>query len=272
MQAASRETLAAARARLDEFADAARPAALSTLSEELFAVVELLGREPVLRRHLSDPSTAPDSRTGLVDALLAGKVSRPTVDMLHHLVSGRWSRPVDLLDGIESLGRQSALALAQQDGSIEEVEDELFRFGRILEGQPRLRTLLVDNTAEPARRVTLLESVLADKVRPVTASLLRQLVANPRGRSLERAVEQLSDLAAARRDRYVAHVRTASALTQAQEKRLAATLAKIYGRQIALQIEVDPDVLGGLLIRVGGEVLDGSVAGRLAEVRHRLAG
>jgi F-type H+-transporting ATPase subunit delta len=272
MNAASRASLAAARERLDAYVDRAQPIALEKLSEELFAVVALLGREPTLRRHLSDPSTPAGMRTGLVDRLLSKRVGKPTLEMLHAVVSGRWSRPPDLLDAMETLARQAAFALAQRDGSLEEVEDELFRFGRILDGQPRLRTLLADPAAPAQRRAALLEAVLAGKVKPVTARLLRQLVTNPRGRSLERAVEELSVLAAARRDRYVAHVRAAALLTPAQEQRLAATLARIYGRQVALQVEVDPEVLGGLTVRVGGEVIDGSVAARLAEVRQRLAG
>jgi F-type H+-transporting ATPase subunit delta len=272
VNAASRETLAAVREQLDSYADSAEPAQVRTLSEELFAVVGLLTSEPVLRRHFSDASTEPGARTGLVDRLLGGKVSQQAVDIMHAVVGGRWSRPVDLVDGVESLARQAALALAQRDGSIEEVEDELFRFGRILDGQPRLRTLLVDPAAPAQRRGELLESVVGGKVRPITAQLLRQLVTAPRGRSLERAVAELSELAAARRDRSIAHVRTAAGLSPEQERRLTDALAAIYRRDIALQIEVDPDVLGGLLIRIGGEVIDGTVASRLAAVRQRLAG
>lgn len=272
MNAASRETLAAARERLDAYADRAQPIALEKLSEELFAAVALLAREPVLRRHLSDPSAPVAARTGLVDRLLSKRLGKPALETLHSVVGGRWSRPPDLVDGVEALARQAAFALAQRDGSLEEVEDELFRFGRILDGQPRLRILLADPAAPPQRRAALLETVLAGKVKPVTARLLRQLVTNPRGRSLERAVEELSTLAAARRDRYIAHVRVAALLTGEQERRLAATLARIYGRQVALQVEVDPEVLGGLTVRVGGEIIDGSIAGRLSEARHRLAG
>ena len=272
MNVASRETLAAVREQLDSYAEGAEESALRTLSDELFAVAGLLTREPVLRRHVADASTAREARLGLVDRLLSGKVGQPAIDLLHGVAGGRWSRPVDLVDGVESLARQAALALAQRDGSIEEVEDELFRFARILDAQPRLRTLLVDPAAPADRRVELLESVIGGKVRPVTDLLLRHLVEQPRERSLERAVEELSELAAARRDRSVAHVRTAVALSAGQEERLAAALAAIYRRQIALQIEVDPDVLGGLLIRVGGEVIDGTVASRLAAVRQRLAG
>jgi F-type H+-transporting ATPase subunit delta len=272
VNAASRETLAAVRERLDSYAEGADADAVGGVSADLFAVLGLLTREPVLRRHLSDASTDSTARTGLVEGLLAGKVGQPALDLLKAAVGGRWSRPVDLVDGIEALARQAALAVAQHDGSIEEVEDELFRFGRILDAQPRLRTLLVDPAAPAVRRTALLESVVGGKVRPVTGQLLRQLVVIPRGRSLERAVVELSELAAARRDRSVAHVRTAAALTAEQESRLGTALAAIYRRQVALQVEVDPDVLGGLLIRVGGEVIDGTVASRLAAVRQRLAG
>ncbi len=272
MNAASRDTLAGARARLDRYVDGARPADLETLSGELFAVAALLGREPVLRRHLSDPSTSPEARTGLVDRVLSGKVGSATQDALHWLIAGRWSRPADLIDGVEALARQAALAVAEKEQSLDEVEDELFRFSRILDAQPRLVVLLADPSAPPERRTGLLDAVLAGKVRPVTASLLRELVGHLRGRSLERAVEELSELAAARRGRYIAYVRAAAPLTAEQEQGLTRTLARIYGRQVALQVEIDPEVLGGLTVRVGSDVIDGSLAGRLAEVRHRLAG
>src|SRR5439155_19787081 len=113
VQAASRETLAAARDRLDRYTDRAQPIALEKLSEELFAVVGLLQRETVLRRHLSDPTTPAQVRTGLVDGLLSTRLGRPTLEMLRGLVSGRWSRPPDLVDAVEELARQAAFALAQ---------------------------------------------------------------------------------------------------------------------------------------------------------------
>jgi F-type H+-transporting ATPase subunit delta len=272
VNAASRATLAAVRERLDAFSDEADPDAAQTLSGELFAVVGLLLREPVLRRHVSDASTPPDGRRRLVEQVLAGKVSQPALDIVAAVVAGRWSRPVDLIDGVEELARKAALAVAHRDGSIEEVEDELFRFGRILQVQPRLRVLLADPGAPADKRVELLDAVIGGKVRPVTEQLLRQLVASPRGRSLENAVVELSELAAAQRDRSVARVQTAIALTDEQESRLEQALSAIYRRQIALRVEVEPGVLGGLLIRVGDEVIDGTVASRLSTVRQRLAG
>lgn len=272
MQAASRGSLAAARERLDSLVDSADAQALDRLGDELFAIVRLLATQGIVRRHLADSSAPEEARTGMVNDLLAGKVSEQTLDTVRALVSARWSEPQDLVDGVEALARLSTLAVAEKTGVIEEVEDELFRFGRILASEPELRGLLADPVAPPERRLELLDTLIAGKVNPVTARLLRQSVRVPRGRSLDVVAEDLAEQAAARRGRYVAHVTSGVALTAEQEQRLGRTLSRIYRREISLQVEVDPDLLGGLLIRVGDEVIDGSVSGRLGKARHLLAG
>ena len=129
----------------------------------------------------------------------------------------------------------------------------------------------VDHPPLPVdKRLGLLRELLVEKVTPVTATLLEQTVRNPRSRKLDVAAEELSELAAARRDRYVAHVRTPVRMTGEQEQRLSDTLTRLYGRPISLHVELDPDLLGGLVVRVGGELIDGSVAGRLAAARRTL--
>jgi F-type H+-transporting ATPase subunit delta len=272
MEGPSRDSLAALRARFNVLAEGADPAGISRIADELAEVTGLLSREPTLRRHLVDWSVSAEARRGLLAAVLGGQVGAAVTELVDAAVGGRWSKAADLTDAIELLTRLAVFAIAEHDGSLDEVEDELFRFGRIIADQPRLRTLLVDPAASAERRVALLDAVLGDKVVPVTARLLRQAVTEPRGRSLEDAVAELSGLAATRRGRYLAHVRTAQPLTIAQEQQLTTTLNRIYGRQISLQIEIDGTVLGGLVIQVGEEIIDGSVAGRLAAVRHRLAG
>jgi F-type H+-transporting ATPase subunit delta len=282
LQSASREALAAATARLDEHIDATGAADLERLADDLFAVVGLLNREHALRRALADPATPSGARGALADRLFDGKIGRPALDVVSDVVKSRWSRPVDLLDGLESLARAAAFGVAEKDGasrwpwsrgdtgSLDRVEDELFRFGRILDREPELSRLLSDTATPVDKRVGLLRDLLGEKVTPVTATLLEQAVRNPRSRNLDVVAEELSELAAARRDRYVAHVRTPVRMTAEQEQRLTDSLGRLYGRPMSLQVELDESLLGGLVVRVGGEVIDGSVAGRLGAARRQL--
>lgn len=270
LQSASRESLAEAERTLDRAIDAGRSADLTRLGDDLFAVLGLLVREPTLRRALADSATPATARSSLADRLLADKVGKPALDAVSDLVSSRWSRPSDLTEAVEVLARRSVLGAAEKDNSLDDVEDQLFRFGRILDREPQLATLLSDESAAADQRVGLLSGVLAGKASPVTARLLEQTVRYPRGRSLDRAAEELSELAAARRDRYVAHVRSPMPLTAVQERRLTEALTRLYGRPISLQVEPDDSLLGGLVVRVGGEVIDGSIAGRLAAARRTL--
>ncbi len=270
LAAASRDSLAEAGALLDERIDIASAADLEQLGEQLYAVLGLLAEQPTLRRYLADPAAPLDVRAELADRLLSDKVGRGTLDLVSELVRRRWSRPADLVAALEVLARRALLGVAEKDGSLESVEDELFRFGRLLEREPRLRSLLADASMPADKRIGLLDELIDGKVSPVTKRLLEQTVRYPRGRSLDVAAEELSELAAERRDRYVAHVNAPAPLSADQERRLAETLTRIYGRPMSLQVEVDPDLLGGLVVRVGNEVIDGSVAGRLAAARRQL--
>ena len=272
MQFASRESLAIARERFEALIADASTAALRSLADELFAVAGVIARERTLRRYLADPATSERRRRALADTVFGGKVSDATLDTAQNLVSSRWSRGVDLVDAVETLARQAVLAIAERDDAIEDVEDELFRFARTLAAEPQLRDLLADEAQPVDGRLELLDTLVSSKVQPVTLQLLRQVVRLPRGRSLDSLVARLAELAADRRGRSVATVTAAAPLSAEQERRLTEDLSRIYGRSIDVQVELDPDLLGGLVIRVGDEVIDGSVAARLAEARQRLAG
>lgn len=271
LQPASRESLAEAAKRLDAQIDGASANDLERLGGDLFAVLRLLAAERSLRRSLADPAAPSAARSSLADQLLNGKIGRPALDVVSDLVSARWSRSVDLVEALEKLARSAVLAVAEKNNTLDDVEDQLFRFGRILDREPELTSLLGAADTPGEKRVELLRQVLGDKVSPVTATLLEQTVRTPRGRSLDLAAEELSELAAARRDRYVAHVRTPVRLTPAQEQRLTESLSSLYGRPISLQVEFDPDLIGGLVVRVGGELIDGSVSGKLAAARRKLS-
>ncbi|GAA0939512.1 F0F1 ATP synthase subunit delta [Pseudonocardia zijingensis] len=270
LQAASRESLASATARLDAYADSAAAADLRRLGDDLFSVTRLLDGERSLRRLLADPSSPEEARAGLLERLLGQQLSAQALDIAKALVAARWSRPGDLVTAFESLARQALLAVAEKDGSLDDVEDELFRFGRVLDREPELATLLTDTGRPADGRVALLDQLVGSKVSPVTAALLQESVRLPRGRHLDVVSEELAELAAARRDRSVARVTTPVALTPEQEQKLTDSLTRLYGRPMSLQIELDPSLLGGLVVRVGGEVIDGSVASKLAAARRAL--
>ncbi|HEX3782450.1 MAG TPA: F0F1 ATP synthase subunit delta [Pseudonocardiaceae bacterium] len=269
-RAATRQSLRAAQDRLDEVVSSAGIDDLRVLSDELFSVLDVLSSERVLRRHLADASTEPDARRQLVDTLFGGKIGQQAQTVLADLAASRWSASTDLLDALEQLAREVALATAQRADAIENVEDELFRFGRILDANPALHEALSNDNNPVAGRVELLDGLVAGKVHPVTKLLLDQAVRLPRTASLEVVVGKLAELAAARRNRSVAHVLSAGPLTGEQEQRLARILAEVFGREISVQVELDPELLGGLVIRVGDEVIDGSIAARLNKAREEL--
>ncbi|MET9473920.1 F0F1 ATP synthase subunit delta [Streptomyces sp. NPDC002917] len=271
MNGASREALAAARERLDALTDSTSVDA-AKLAEELAAVTALLQREVSLRRVLTDPSQAGEAKAELAGRLLRGQVGGETVDLVSGMVRSRWSQSRDLVDSVEELANIADLTAAQRSGDLDDVEDELFRFGRIVASDRELRAALTNRSASTAAKGELLRSLLGGKARPVTERVVVRLVTQPRGRSLEAGLESLSKLAAERRDRMVAVVTSAVPLSDQQKQRLGAALAKIYGRPMHLNLDVDPTVLGGIAVRVGDELINGTIAERLDEATRRMAG
>ncbi|PKV87917.1 F0F1 ATP synthase subunit delta [Streptomyces sp. TLI_146] len=271
MNGASREALAAARERLDALMDNTS-VDVAKLAGELAAVTALLDREVSLRRVLTDPSQPGEAKAELAGRLLGGQVGGETADLVSGMVRSRWSQSRDLVDALEELANTTDLTAAQKAGALDDVEDELFRFGRIVASSTDLRSALTNRAATTAAKGELLGSLLGGKANAVTERLVTRLVTKPRGRSLEAGLESLSKLAAERRDRMVAVVTSAVPLTDVQKQRLGAALAKVYGRQMHLNLDVDPTVLGGISVRVGDEVIDGTIAQRLDEASRRLAG
>jgi F-type H+-transporting ATPase subunit delta len=269
---ASREARAAARERLSLLADSTS-GDVTALAEELAGVTALLDRETALRRVLTDPSQPGEPKAELLGRLLGEHVGGPVVDLVSGMVRSRWSASRDLVDAVEELAALADLIAAERDGVLDTVEDELFRFGRIVASSPELRTTLAGrdtDTAQRAAKVVLVRRLLDGRAQPVTQRLVARLVERPRGRSLESGMEDLSRLAAERRNRSVAVVTSAVPLSDAQQRRLGAALARLYGREIRLNLDVDPKVLGGISVRIGDEVIQGTVAGRLDAVDRRL--
>jgi F-type H+-transporting ATPase subunit delta len=245
---------------------------LAVLGDELFAVLGLLETQPTLRRTLSDPSRDADAKAGLVRSVLGGKVSAGTLILTEAVARARWSGAGDMVDSVERLAVEATVAAAEREGRLDDVEDELFRFVRILDATPALRQALSDGGAPSASKDALLASLLGDRTAPATQRLVRQAATAPRGRSLDVVLRDYGQVAADRRSRLVARVRVAAPLLETQRTRLASALQRLYGREIHLDVDVDPRVLGGVEVSVAGEIVDGTVLNRLQDARRRLAG
>lgn len=272
LRAASRESLAALVAKFDEVAADLGPDQLSSVADDLASVAKLLTRESVLTRHLADPADDPTPKLGLLETLLEGKVGDTSLEVLKAAVSGRWSSDANLVDAVEHVARLALLVRAEREEVAGDVEEQLFRFSRILDTQPGLATLLSDYSAPAEGRVKLLRDVLdsGSGVNATTVQLLSQTVELLRGERADDAVLDLAELAVARRGEVVAHVSAAADLSDAQRTRLTEVLTRIYGHPVSLQLHINPELLGGLNIAVGDEVIDGTLSSKLAAAETKL--
>lgn len=269
LQGASRESFAGARDALDGLVDT-RGTELATVGDQLFGLTAVLDRESGLRRALTDPSRSADDRAGLAQAVVGGQLSGAALDLFVWTARATWSRSRDLADTLELLAAEAVVAAADQHRRLDAVEDELFRLARIVAGNPDLRIALSDQVAPVESRVGLVGDLLRGKVAPETLRLVEQAVTAPRGRSFDHTIEAYGEVAADRRSRVVARVTAAVPLTTEQRERLAAALQRLYGHEVHLNIEVDPEVIGGVRVELGDEVIDGSVISRLDEARRHL--
>jgi F-type H+-transporting ATPase subunit delta len=271
MRATSRESYVVVKAALDAYASSADSGQVLAVADELLAVTALLRDEPRLRRALADATRSEESRVELMRSLLSGKISSEALDLAEVLAAGRWSVPSELLEATERLGVEALLASAESAQELGEVEDELFRFGQIATGDRELVSVLGDSTVEVGRRRELVRQLLDGKARPVTVRLAELAIVGFGGRGFEASLQRLVELAAERRDRAVAYVTTAVVPTEAEEERLTDLLSHRYGRQVSLKVEVRPEIIGGMSVRVGSDLYDGTVLRRLTEARQALS-
>ncbi|SEJ22501.1 F0F1 ATP synthase subunit delta [Demequina mangrovi] len=241
------------------------------LAEQLFAAVDVLDASASLRRALTDPARSSEAKGALARQLF-GAYDPRVVDALAAFCGARWSDEDDLSDAIDDAGERAIFAYAHDAGTLDDVEEQLFRVERAIAGDRELLTALGNRSATKEARLALLEGVLGGKLLPTTEALLRRVVGVPRGHRLLPAIERLLEAAAEHRDKVLAHVTAAVELSAAQRTRLAALLTEAYGREVTINVAVDPEVLGGIRVQVGHEVVDGTVLSRLDEARRRLVG
>jgi len=234
-------------------------------------VVRLLDSEHGLRRALADSTKPPAEKADVTRRLLHGRVSEATEGLVADAAAARWATSGDFADALEQLAIEALTLAAQFGGTLDDLEDDLFRFGRVVSAQTGLRSALIGPTPVDAK-TSLLTDLLSNKVSGPSLSLITQVLTHPRGRSPQAALDLAASIAARRREQLIAVVRVATELTAAQRRRLLDTLTTAYGQGVHLNVVHDPTVIGGVSVTIGDEQIDGTAASRLAEVRRRLAG
>lgn len=271
MRGASRASLADARERLHAAMAGSGAEQGIAVGTELFAVTGLLDSDPGLCRVLSDPARSGSDRAGLARTLLDGKISAAALDQVTGLVHARWSESGELADAAEVLAVIAVVIAAEASGELDDVEDELFRFGRVVQASPDLRTALANQFIPADRKRDLIRGLLGGKVTAPTMTLVSQAAAAPRGRGMDVTLAKYGNIAADQRHRLVAEVHAAVPLTGEQRGRLAQVLAATYGRQVHLNVVLDPAVIGGMSVRIGDELINGSMSSKLADLKRNLA-
>jgi len=239
-------------------------------STDLFTVLTVLSSSVGLRRALTDNSRDAASKAELISNLFGKNVTEAAKTLFSQAASLRWSNPAEIADAIENLAVESASAAADKSGELEKLENQLFDFARVLIANPEFRQALNTASDTDASKVSLLESVVNGKYSLHTINLLKRVVVLRRGRSIDATLSTYSHYVSNSRNRLVAHVKTAIALTDSQTSSLIAALTKQMGKEVHINIEIDPKVLGGISIRYADDVIDGTVVNRLAEASRAL--
>jgi len=248
-------------------AQASGPSA--TTADALYDVAGLLREQVAVRRVATDTTVPAEARSGLVRDLLAGKVDEAAVKLVASAAGHRWTHGSELPDALERLSEIAHVISAAPQG--DQVADELFSLSRVLHDNPDLRGALADPMRSVGDKEGLLDALLGDKALPATLALAKQGLGGTYG-PLGSALSEYRTLAADVHGEGVATVYVARPLTDDQANRLTAALAKQYGRKVHANVVLDPNILGGIRVEIGDDVIDGTIASRLDDARRRIAG
>lgn len=241
-----------------------------SVMDELLLVSDALIANKSLLVTLVDNGIAPAAKAAIAKEVFANKISQSALSVVEKAVNLRWFSGTDLHLAIADAAARCAFAAAENEGTLDRIEDEIFAFERIVASNGDLELLLSNPNAQSEARNRLIEDLVATKFHQVSLSLVKR-AANSLETPLLKGLANLQKLAADRRNKVLAEVRTAIALDQNQEQRLTNALERIYNRKIRLQKIVDPKVIGGVSIQVGDELIDGTIASRLAQLARTLA-
>lgn len=243
------------------------------LAGELFALVDVLDHNGTLRRAVTDSSRDAAARQGIVNSVFDGKISSQAMAVLTNAVAQRWSDDTDLANALERAAVLAVTASAQSRGGVDaldEVLNELLTFVRTVDSNAQAQEALSDHQASKEAKKKLAVALGGPATTAEGVLLLERIGSNPRGLHAARAADEFAEIIVKRQNRYIARVTSAINLSQAQLERLGRALNAVYGRELKLDVSVDPAVLGGLRVQVGDEVIDGTVETRMSDLSRSI--
>ncbi|NYE94802.1 F-type H+-transporting ATPase subunit delta [Psychromicrobium silvestre] len=264
----------AAQAKVLEELEPRLASASLSLAGELFSVLGTLDSSAGLRRALTDPARESAAKSALLASLVGGKVSAEAEQVADSLAAERWSASRDFGDALETVAATVAIAVAENTAGgagLEKLENDLFSFNQVVESSHQVQRALGEPQASPEAKAKLALALVPEAGEPAQL-LISQAVRSPRGVQASKLVERFATLAAQRQQRWIATVTVSRPLSEDQAGRLHAGLNKLYGRELKVNISVDPTLIGGVRVKVGDEVVDATVIARLGELRRQLAG
>jgi F-type H+-transporting ATPase subunit delta len=263
------EALAAhAQALFDDAAGRGQQA-IDQVTDDLVQLARLLLHQVRLRKALADPGLPPEPKRALLTELGQGRLDEASVELLATVASRQRVRLRDFPGLLAGLAAMAAFTAADKAGQLEQLESELFGVATLVEREPRVRSALTN----PGLPVENKRALVADLLRGAcgrAAPLAHRMVELSEGHQLDSVPREWAELAAARRDRVVAEVRSAVALDDRRRARLAEALTRVIGKPVVLQAIVDEAILGSVVVRVGDELFDGSIRSRLEQAREAL--
>lgn len=243
--------------------------ARDVVASELFAVVDVLDGQPMLRRSLSDPSASEEARAALVRRLFEGKVSAAAIAVLVDTVRQSFKSGRALVAGLEREGVARSLKAAQDAGELDRVVSELYQLSQSVERAPELAVALRSRGYPVEGKRVLIERLIQGKVSPTTETLAARAVA-ARQRTFSLTVGGYLKMAAELAGSRIARVAVARPLDAARTARLKAALERQVGGPVTLQVAVDPAVIGGMSVAIDDDVFESTVAARLEDARRQL--
>jgi len=242
----------------------------ANFASDLFTILTVLSSSVGLRRALTDNARDKSAKAELISNLFGKNINADAQALLATAASLRWSSPAELADAVEHLAVEAQSAVAEKSNEQAALESELFDFARALVANPDFRQALNTSADSDEGKLALLDSVVKGKYSASTVTLLQKVVTLRRGRSIDATLTAYAHYVSTRNNRVVAHIKSAIALSADQQKKLVAALTKQMGKDVHVNIEIDPKVLGGMSIRYADDVIDGTMVNRLAEAGRAL--